>query len=61
MKEKTTNIVTLTVKDVQETLKIGRNKAYDIFAREDFPSIAIGRKLVVEEQAFKKWLQERRK
>ena len=51
----------LTVKDVQETLRIGRNKAYDIFAREDFPSITIGKRFVIEEEAFRKWLQEKRK
>ena len=54
------NINILTVKDVQETLKIGRNRAYDIFARADFPAIRIGKKFVVEEQAFRKWLQEKR-
>lgn len=50
----------LTVEDVRARLKIGRNKAYDIFARDDFPAILIGRKYVIEETALKKWLQERR-
>ena len=51
----------LTVEEVKDVLKIGRNRTYDIFAREDFPSITIGKKFVVEEEAFKKWLQEKRK
>ena len=54
------NINILTVKDVQETLKIGRNRAYNIFARADFPAIRIGKKFVVEEKAFQNWLQEKR-
>lgn len=55
------DIKMLTVEEVKDILKIGKNRTYDIFAREDFPSIAIGRKLVVEEGAFKRWLQEKRK
>ena len=54
-------IKTLTVEDVKDILKIGRNRAYDIFAREDFPAILLGRKYVVEENALKNWLQKRRK
>ena len=50
----------LTVKDVQKILKIGRNRAYDIFKRSDFPAILIGRKYVVEQNAFYFWLQKRR-
>lgn len=61
MKEMETNMVILTVQDVKELLKIGRNRAYEIFAREDFPAILLGRKYVVEEEAFKNWLQKRRK
>ena len=51
----------LTVADVKEKLKIGRNNAYKIFSREDFPAILLGRKYVVEENALKNWLQKRRK
>lgn len=51
----------LTVADVKEKLKIGKNNAYKIFSREDFPAILLGRKYVVEENALKNWLQKRRK
>lgn len=50
----------LTVDEVKNLLKLGRNKVYKIFARDDFPAILIGRRYVVEEEALKKWLQERR-
>ncbi|MCI8397367.1 MAG: helix-turn-helix domain-containing protein [Clostridia bacterium] len=43
--EETQNLTEiLTVKQVQENLHIGRNKAYEVFAREDFPALKIGRK-----------------
>lgn len=61
MEETATNVVILTVQDVKKLLKIGRNKTYEIFAREDFPAILLGRKYVVEQEAFKNWLQKRRK
>lgn len=59
MKETKANLKMLTVKDVQEILQIGKNRAYDIFAREDFPAILIGKKYVIEETAFANWLQQR--
>lgn len=49
-----------TVEDVMKILKIGRNRAYDIFKRNDFPAILIGRKYVIEQNAFYIWLQNRR-
>ncbi len=33
----------ITVMDVAKDLHIGRNKAYELFKRPDFPSINIGR------------------
>lgn len=52
--------IMMTVKDVQNFLGIGRNRAYDIFKRKDFPAILIGKKYVVEQNAFYSWLKERR-
>lgn len=52
-------IKTFTVDNVMQILKIGRNRAYDIFKRKDFPAILIGRKYVIEQNAFYNWLQTR--
>jgi len=60
MEETETYSVMLTVKEVQEILKIGRNKVYEVFARQDFPAICLGRRYVVEQKAFNTWLQSRR-
>lgn len=58
--ENNQEIKTFTVEDVKNILKIGKNRAYDIFRREDFPAILIGRKYVIEQNAFYTWLQSRR-
>lgn len=58
--EESQEIKTFTVEDIMQILKIGRNRAYDIFKREDFPAILIGRKYVIEQNAFYMWLQNRR-
>ena len=58
--ENNEEIKIFTVEDVMKILKIGRNRAYDIFKRDDFPAILIGRKYVIEQNAFYIWLQSSR-
>lgn len=53
-------IKVFTVEDIMNILQIGRNRAYDIFRRDDFPAILIGKKYVIEQNAFYMWLQSRR-
>lgn len=60
MEEKQELTEILTVKQVQENLKIGRNKVYEIFAREDFPALRLGRKFGVDKIAFEEWKKTRR-
>ena len=50
----------LTVKDVMKDLQVGRNTAYKIFAREDFPAILLGKKYVVDSEAYATWKKNRR-
>ena len=49
----------LFVKDVAKIMGINQNKANELWNIEDFPGIQIGQKKV-EQEAFKKWVQERR-
>lgn len=49
----------LYVKDVARILGINQNKAGELWHRKDFPGINIGQKKI-EQDALKKWLQERR-
>lgn len=50
--------ITLTPDDVTEILHLGKNNAYLLFHRNDFPSVRIGRKLLVSRDALKQWLEK---
>lgn len=42
----------LTIDEVSNILGIGKNNTYKLFHIKGFPSIQIGRKLIVEESRF---------
>ena len=48
----------LDIRDLQKVLKIGKNSAYSLMQSECFPSIQIGRKWLVSEDALKEWLDD---
>ena len=50
--------LTLSVADVQHALGIGRNTAYDLVNRADFPAIRLngGKKILIPREAFLRWL-----
>ena len=50
----------LNVRDVQETLKIGRDAAYSLMHSRSFPSIKLGGRYLVEEAALEEWLHKNR-
>lgn len=45
-----------TVRDVMRYLRVGRSTAYALFGRADFPSFALGRKLLVTKDALDEWI-----
>ena len=45
----------ITVNEVAKDLHIGRNKAYEIFKRKDFPALTVGRTLQVMYLAYLIW------
>jgi excisionase family DNA binding protein len=45
----------LTPKDLQDILKIGRNKAYKLCELSDFPCIRIGSSYRINKQKFEQW------
>ena len=49
--------LTLSVRDIQEALGIGRNAAYCLANRADFPAIRLGNKLIIPRDAFMRWLE----
>ncbi len=50
----------ITVKEVAKDLKVGENKANEIFRREDFPSVNLGKTKTVNILAYWIWKMERR-
>jgi len=50
----------LSVKQVAQDLQIGENLAYEVFKREDFPSINIGRKWKISLIAYLIWKTQKR-
>ena len=48
----------LKVKDLQEKLGIGRDRAYSLMRSVGFPSTRIGKTYFVTSDNFEKWLNE---
>ncbi len=48
----------LTVAEVAERLQIGRDSAYKLVQRSDFPAVRIGHLIRVPVPAFEKWLEQ---
>ena len=49
----------LTVVDVAKILGISRTGGYELAQREDFPSLKIGKRIVVPKEAFIQWVEKR--
>ena len=53
--------INLTVQDVAKDLKMGENLTNDLFRREDFPSVNIGKTKTITLLAYLIWKMEKRK
>lgn len=49
----------MTIKELQDTLKIGRNAAYDLCKRSDFPCVKINKSIRIPKDEFNKWIAKR--
>lgn len=47
----------LSVSDLAVTLGISRTTAYELIAREDFPSARLGKRIVIPVDALNEWLK----
>lgn len=52
--------INITVQDVARDLQVGENMAYEIFRREDFPSVNIGRKWKISLISYLLWKTQKR-
>ena len=48
----------LSALDVANALRISRAGAYDLLRSESFPTLKIGRRVVVSKEEFIKWIKE---
>lgn len=53
--------LTLNVEQVGRYLNISRAGAYALFHSEGFPCIRIGKRMLVQREAFLRWLDEQQK
>jgi excisionase family DNA binding protein len=51
----------LTLAEVQQILRIGRSKVYELAHRKDFPAIKIDRSIRVPRAALEQWLLNQRR
>ncbi len=49
--------LSLNADDIAEVLNIPRGNAYTLLHREDFPTIRIGKRMVVPRDRFLEWMQ----
>lgn len=49
--------LTMNVADLQQALGIGRAQAYELVNRADFPTIRLGRKIIIPKDGFMRWLE----
>jgi hypothetical protein len=61
IENKITNVeqlpLSLTVSDISQILNICKQSAYELCHSKDFPSIQIGRRLIITKPAFIEWLK----
>lgn len=48
----------LTVKDIQEHLKLSKNIVYQLVRMDSFPKIKIGNSYRIPEEKYKKWIDQ---
>jgi excisionase family DNA binding protein len=48
----------LTVEEVGKRLRISRPLAYQLVAREDFPKLHLGRRILIPVDAFEAWIRK---
>lgn len=52
------NKMTLTVKEMAEMLNVSLPTAYELVHRDGFPTIRMGRKILINSEMLQRWLDE---
>lgn len=53
--------ITFNASDIAQLLGISRSAAYELMHREDFPTITIGKRMVVLQNQFYEWISQQAK
>lgn len=53
--------ITFNASDIAQLLGISRSAAYELMHREDFPTITIGKRMVVLQNQFYEWINRQSK
>lgn len=53
--------ITFNASDIAQLLGISRSAAYELMHREDFPTITIGKRMVVLQNQFYEWINQQSK
>ena len=48
----------LTVREVQQMLRLSKNVVYNLVNQPDFPSVRIGRKILIPVGKLKEWIDK---
>ncbi|MFW5795257.1 MAG: helix-turn-helix domain-containing protein [Bacillota bacterium] len=48
----------MNAKDISNYLRVNVNKAYELFHREDFPSLKFGGRYIISKNKFLEWLDK---
>ncbi len=52
----TTEKLTMNVSELAQKMGISKPKAYELVKREGFPSVQVGRRIIIPVSAFERWL-----
>lgn len=50
--------LTITVEEMAEVVGVSRPKAYELIHKEGFPTVRMGRRIVIPLDSLKRWLEE---
>ena len=56
--DKMTNKSAMSVRELAEELGICLPKAYELVRQEGFPSVRIGKRILIPEAAFREWFEK---
>lgn len=59
VKNEVENRLCYTVQEMAHVLGIGKNKAYELVNRQDFPSVRLDGRIIIPVEALNRWLNER--